>query len=124
VSRAYYAAFHVANQLMTRCGFSVPAGDGAHGHAWIRLANCGEAALQQAGNKLSDLRRARNGADYQLTRPVLAQHASDAARNAERIIQVLDQAAASPPLLAQITPVMRDFERNVLGDVTWQGPTP
>jgi uncharacterized protein (UPF0332 family) len=124
VSRAYYAAFHVASELLARCGFPVPRGDQAHGYGWIRLANCGDAQTVQAAKDLDWLRRNRNRADYDLGRPVSQQHASDLVRLADSIIQVFDQVLASPTLLAQITPVMRDYERDVLGDVSWQGPTP
>jgi len=37
VSRAYYAAFHAAIELMDRCGFVVPKGEQAHGYLWLRL---------------------------------------------------------------------------------------
>jgi hypothetical protein len=73
---------------------------------------------------MSALRRLRNHADDDLSRPTPQRHASDAVQLAETIIRILDQVAASTFTRALIIPVMRDFERNVLGDVTWQGPTP
>jgi hypothetical protein len=42
VSRAYYAAFHVARELMEGLGFTVPYADRAHGYLWLRLQNCGD----------------------------------------------------------------------------------
>ena len=41
VSRAYYAAFHVARTLLQDCGFAVPAAEQAHAYLWLRLANAG-----------------------------------------------------------------------------------
>ena len=41
VSRAYYAAFHLAGQLLTDCGFKVPDADYAHSYLWLRLCNAG-----------------------------------------------------------------------------------
>src|SRR5687767_792931 len=66
VSRAYYAAFHVASDFMRQCGFNVPQGEQAHGHAWLRLANSQDASLAQAGQDLHHLRGRRNRADYDL----------------------------------------------------------
>ncbi len=40
-SRAYYAAFHVARQILQQSGFNVPQGEQAHGYLWLRLANSG-----------------------------------------------------------------------------------
>jgi len=124
ISRGYYAAFHVANDFMRRCGFSAPQGGDAHGYAWIRLSNSKDVRLAKAGRDLNDLRQERNAADYGLSQPVVQKQAAHLVRVAETIVSTLDQAAASPTLLAQVIPVMRDFERDVLGDVTWQGPTP
>jgi hypothetical protein len=55
VSRAYYAAFHVARRLLQRCGFTVPDGDQAHAYLWLRLSNAGHPDVRQAG---LDLRNA------------------------------------------------------------------
>jgi hypothetical protein len=124
VSRAYYAAFHVAGQLLQRCSFVVPQGDQAHGFSWIRLANCGDTSGQQAGNELRRLRGARNRADYALAQPFTQMYALDFTRVAEHIIRSLDRIAASPTLLNQVTDTMRVYERDVLGEVTWQPPPP
>ena len=124
VSRGYYAAFHVACDFMRRCGFDVPQTGEAHGHAWVRLANSKDSQLVQAGRNLNFLRQDRNGADYGLSQPLAQNIAANRVRLAETIIGLLDRAATSPALLAQVIPVMCDFERDVLGDVTWHGPTP
>jgi uncharacterized protein (UPF0332 family) len=123
VSRAYYAAFHVATEFLQRCGFAVPQGEPTHGYLWLRLANSGEAALQNAGNELRRLRTARNWADYTLARPLTQMHAADHARLAENIIRTLDQIATMSALLTQSAERMRTYERDVLQDITWRGPT-
>jgi uncharacterized protein (UPF0332 family) len=41
VSRAYYAAFHVARQLLADLNFTVPRADRAHQYLVFRLSNCG-----------------------------------------------------------------------------------
>ncbi len=118
VSRAYYAAFHVARQLLHSCGFAVPRGDQAHAYLWLRLANAGHVNVCQAGNDLSLLRRHRNEADYHLSRPL--DQATTLARvgTAKEIIRVLTSADAEPTK-TQITDAMKIYERAVLQNVTW-----
>jgi uncharacterized protein (UPF0332 family) len=118
VSRAYYAAFHVARQLFTTFGFTVPRADRAHSYLWLRLCNCGDAAVRRAGADLDVLRRLRNHADYDVDRPLLQATALTQVQNARQVIQVLD-AAAQDPLKTQITDTMKIYERDVLKDVTW-----
>src|SRR5436305_11388317 len=64
VSRAYYAAFHVARQLLADLNFTVPRADRAHQYLVFRLSNCGASAVEPAGRDLETLRRLRNRADY------------------------------------------------------------
>jgi hypothetical protein len=42
IRRAYYAAFHVARQLLIDLRFAVPHADRAHAYLWLRLSNCGD----------------------------------------------------------------------------------
>lgn len=76
VSRAYYAAFHVARRLLSDLKFTVPRADRAHQYLVYRLCNSGEAVVEQAGRDLDTLRRLRNRADYDempaLTQPQAA----------------------------------------------------
>ncbi len=60
ISRAYYAAFHVARQLLEELGFRVPWADRAHAYLTMRLNNCGEGPVQQAASSLHSLRSLRN----------------------------------------------------------------
>src|SRR5438105_181282 len=69
VSRAYYAAFHVASQLLTQAGFAVPDSERAHAYLWRRRANSGHPDVQRAGNDFAFLRSMRNRADYDMNRP-------------------------------------------------------
>jgi hypothetical protein len=41
ISRAYYAAFHVARQLMFDLHFNIPRTDDAHKYIYLRVNNCG-----------------------------------------------------------------------------------
>jgi hypothetical protein len=93
VSRAYYAAFHVARRLLTDLKF--------------------------AGRDLDTLRRLRNRADYDET-PALVQPQADAPVQLSRgIIQSLD-AARQEPARTWIRDAMIVYERDVLHDVTVQ----
>jgi uncharacterized protein (UPF0332 family) len=117
ISRAYYAAFHVARRLFAELNFAVPRADRAHQHLVFRLSNTGEPVVEQAGRDLETLRRLRNRADYDEV-PALTQAQSTAAvRLAEGIIQVLD-AARQEPGRTHIRDVMIVYERDVLRDVT------
>ena len=118
VSRAYYAAFHVARELLIDLSFVVPRADRAHGYLWLRLANAGQVDVQDAGNRLNALRRERNRADYDPHITVRQAMARTQIQRSEEIIQALD-AAAIEPLRTRITDAMKIYERDVLKDVTW-----
>lgn len=118
IRRAYYAAFHVARQLLEDLRFRVPRADRAHAYLWLRLANCGEAAVQQAGSDLNDLRRHRNAADYDLAHSVRSAAAQIHHRRATQVIRILELAALEPTR-TPITDAMNIYERDVLHDVTW-----
>ena len=121
VSRAYYAAFHGARNLMRDLKFRVPRAGVAHAYLWMRLANCGDATIAMAGNDLNDLQSWRNEADYDLDHDLNQQDAIGCVRSARLILQRL-ASGHSDPVRSQITAGIRDYERNVLRAVTWQGP--
>ncbi|MBX9625428.1 MAG: HEPN domain-containing protein [Gemmataceae bacterium] len=118
VSRAYYAAFHVARRLLADLNFTIPRADRAHQYLVFRLNNCGESAVEQAGRDLDTLRRLRNRADYDDVPAVTRPQAAAAVRLAEGIIQVLD-AAGLDPTRTRARGAMIVYERDVLRDVTW-----
>lgn len=118
VSRAYYAAFHVARRLLADLNFTVPRADRAQQYLVFRLSNCGEAVVERAGRDLETLRRLRNRADYDNAPPFTQPQAAAAVRLAEHIIRELDNTRNDPPRTT-----VRDativYERDVLNDVTW-----
>jgi uncharacterized protein (UPF0332 family) len=118
VSRAYYAAFHVARELLHHCNFRVPRDEKAHVYLTRRLGNAGHPDTDAAGRKLDTLRTERNRADYHFL--VFFDHAAAHTQvlAAGEIIQALD-AAAQEPLKTQITDAIKNYERNVLQNVTW-----
>ncbi|HZT80535.1 MAG TPA: HEPN domain-containing protein [Gemmataceae bacterium] len=123
VSRAYYAVFHIARQLFTDLGFTVPQSDRAHAYLWYRLSNTGDPQVAWAGSSLNDLRSLRNEADYDLHRLASQTLAASHVQLAHRIIQALDS-AGNEPTRTQITDAIKDYELNVLHQVTWRPPPP
>lgn len=118
LSRAYYAAFHVARELLLDLNFRVPHADRAHGFLWLRISNAGHADVHNAGNRLNALRRERNRADYDAHIRVNQAMSRTHVQRAEEIIRSLD-AASVDPVRTQITDAMKIYERDVLKDVTW-----
>lgn len=118
VSRAYYAAFHVARLLLLDSGFRVPQADRAHAYLWLRLSNCGDAVVAGAGADLTSLRRQRNWADYDVDRPYNQATAVTQVQVARDVIQVFD-AARKEPTRTQVIETMKVYERDVLQEVTW-----
>jgi uncharacterized protein (UPF0332 family) len=116
VSQAYYAAFHVARDLLTGLGFRVPRADRAHDYLYRRLNNGGLTTVQFAADRLLELRRLRNWVDYDVGRPYTRAAATSDVVTAERIIQTLD--ALTPVDRTQITDAMKLYEQQI-GDVTW-----
>jgi uncharacterized protein (UPF0332 family) len=124
VSRAYYAAFHVARLLLRQGGFAVPRAERAHAYLFLRLSNSGHPLVEQAGVNLNSLRSTRNRADYDLDRPFDEQTAIDNFQLADDVIRLLDQVPTVPTTMSAIVDRMRVYERDVLGEVTWQAPPP
>jgi uncharacterized protein (UPF0332 family) len=122
VSRAYYAAFHAARDLLVQCGFTVPREERAHTHLRMRLMNSGHPDVAQAGTWLNDLRSDRNYADYDFEGALKHADAVEAVQAADDAIQLLEEAAALPTVCQRITEAMRIYERDVLRDVTWRAP--
>lgn len=118
VSRAYYAAFHEARQLLSDLGFQVPRGDQAHAYLWMRLSNCGNPQVESAGVDLNTLRRKRNRADYDLDQPFIHGDALVQVQTSRRFFQTLANATLEP-VRTQILDAMKIYELNVLRIVTW-----
>src|SRR5881409_1006708 len=92
ISRSYYAAFHVARNLLNDLGFTVPRADPAHQYLWLRLLNSGNPQVQVAASDLNSLRGERNLADYDLHRNVTQNVARMRVATAQKIIQTLNDA--------------------------------
>jgi uncharacterized protein (UPF0332 family) len=120
VTRAYYAAFHVARDLLQRCGFVVPQGEQAHAYLWLSLSNSNHPDVKLAGGDLNYLRSLRNRADYDLDQPFPHTVAVGQVQAADEIIKLFDAIPTTPTVQAQITTAIKDYEQRVLGQNTWQ----
>jgi uncharacterized protein (UPF0332 family) len=120
VSRAYYAAFHVARDFIEDLGFAVPAAQGAHAYLFLRLQNCGDPALANAGQLLQGLRHERNTADYEPKFHFRPGMAPSSLRRAEHLIQVLDSSLGDLVRLSLVRNAIRLYERDTLKQVTWR----
>jgi hypothetical protein len=121
VSRAYYAAFHVVRDWFRDLGFVVPQADVAHKYLAYRLQNCGNPQLRQAGIDLDALRQARNEADYDLSSLYPSTCVKPYLVLAQRLLQAIP-AAGVEPTRTQVRDAIIDYERTVLGQVTWNPP--
>jgi len=121
-SRAYYAAFHVARRLFRDVGFVTPRGERVHAYLCHRLNNSGHPEVAQSSTWLEDLRDLRNRADYDVDSPFERAVALSAVVQALDVIRLLDEVAANNSVRDRITQSMRDYERDVLKEVTWRGP--
>jgi uncharacterized protein (UPF0332 family) len=121
VSRAYYAAFHGASEFMGALGFQVPQSEEAHIYLSRRLSNSGDPTLSRAGRELSVLRSDRNLVDYNFRCNLTVSTARLQVQSAREIMEILDDCTLEPPR-TQVRDAMRDYEANVLKDITWQGP--
>lgn len=120
ISRAYYGAFHVGCDFLREIGFAVPKADRAHAYAILRLSNSGDADLNQAGQRLSELRTLRNRADYEGRRRFESADAEQAVEASHEIIDSLDETRRDP-IRSDIMEAIKTYERDVLKETTWQG---
>ena len=66
ISRAYYASFHWAKDVLGQFGVAISAGPAGHAEATRYLSQCGLPNAESVGRKLVEFRTMRNNADYEL----------------------------------------------------------
>lgn len=96
ISRAYYAAFHVALEFLERIKVVVGQSPQAHVTVQHALNNSGDPNLAQVSSWLRTLYQERLAADYDLARPTLEQpgRATQRATLAGDLIDQLDRLLA------------------------------
>lgn len=113
ISRAYYAVYHVAFELLHALGFRLPRDHRGHELVWQYLFSSGVDPTIHAGAQLRRLQSLRVTADYQLRDP----HPEAAAvvahwiARAEQLIRVLDAASADSATCARMTVAIQAWER-------------
>ncbi len=90
-SRAYYAALHRARHFAGSRGHTVSASQSIHIGIPNYFINSGIPALRAVGNRLKELKKCRNAADYDdQMRPPPNSTAAKAVALARRVIDTLD----------------------------------
>ncbi len=117
---AYFAVFHLASELLDQAGFDVPNSEKAHGYLWLRLENSGHPDVSAAGMELKELRTRRNRAQYDRNDTFSHLDATRQVVASLRVMDLLEQVRESPDTVTRIIPVIRDYERDVLQDVTYR----
>jgi hypothetical protein len=114
VSRAYYAAFHVARSLIeVECGVVLPGGPEVHKKLQFCLEQTGDGGLSEIADQLETLREQRNRADYRLSDSKFANSANVQAQlEAAKEIVVLTSVAATR--VADYRLAVRTYARDVL----------
>jgi hypothetical protein len=100
-------------------GFRVPDAERAHGYLWLRLSNSGHPDVNKAGANLNHLRSMRNWADYDFDQPIDEAVAIEQVKIAGDIVQLLHQLANEPVIRDRVVDAMKNYERDVLHEVTW-----
>lgn len=114
VSRAYYAAFHVARALVEDgCGVVLPDSPEIHRKLQFCLEQSASERLIEISDQLNSLRSERNRADYNLSDSRFASRIAVQLqiRKAEGIVADLNAAAAKLPAFRS---VIRAYAKNVL----------
>ncbi len=92
ITRAYYAVFNVAWDLLVTLGFPIPRGHGGHEAVRDRLRFCAVDRVAHAGRLLGRLHTVRVKADYWMRDPE-PEHPATVAQwltRAEAMLQALD----------------------------------
>ena len=118
VSRAYYAAFHQARELLQTLGFQIPRAELVHAFLWKRLQSCGQSEVGLAGSHLHQLRSVRNRADYDVQLSFLQNDAVAAVEIGRRILTAFEKLTSDDRETA--LQVMSAYERDVLRETTWR----
>ena len=114
-SRAYYAAFHKASELMRSIGILLPLGPECHTKVLHLLSHSEDADVVTAGSRLTALRSARNAADYELNNPD-AEQKKPVYRHLRRAKEIMDSidACFAGGTKASVHEPIRKYARDVL----------
>jgi hypothetical protein len=114
ISRAYYAAYNVAVEILDELGFPIQRSPSGHGEVQNRLSNSGDPEVMRVGSQLAGLHGKRIRADYRLdTGDVENQGTAQAlVGQADRMIQILESCRTDPKR-EQLTEGIRNYEQRI-----------
>ncbi len=114
VSRAYYAAFHVARVLVEEdCGIVLPGGPEVHKKLQFCLEHSQDAALMKIADQLQSLRDQRNRADYKLADSKFASPAN-VQTQLKSARDIIAEVNAIVPRVADIRAAVRTYASTIL----------
>ena len=115
-SRAYYGAFHRVSEYLRSIGISLPTGPECHRKVRWMLDNSGDGDIVVASGKLSTLRTARNGADYDLANVALETKKTVAINLhlARQVMSCIDQCVPGQPK-EPVRVALRTYAKSTLG---------
>ena len=119
VSRAYYASFHIIRRRLSEWGFHIRKSDQAHAGMSRRLGVVPLEGWDVLARDLAQLRSDRNFADYDVERVFPKRLAVNCVTAAEQITDTLHKELTAAERQQAIAAI-RDYERDVLRDVTWR----
>lgn len=109
ISRAYYAPFHCAVELLAEFGVVIKSNHTAHQEVYLRLYQTNLPTAQEAANLLHDLRGERNRADYRLdlTAPENALTAKSCVESAHDVFACAEECQVEP-LRSQLAAILSE----------------
>lgn len=120
VSRAYYSMFHECRDQLAVWGFVTRHSDQAHLAVSRRLLGSQLQPLVDAAQLLTDSKRVRNHADYELQKPFQQVEVLRFVQAIESAAETAFQLNTEQQRLAVNN--MKTYERDVLREVTWRSP--
>ena len=114
ISRAYYAAYNYARQMLRNLGMAKVADDTRnHGVVWNFFQNCGDDQFKQVGQLLANLESDRVGADYHLNKAAFDKPANAMMRiqTAQQIISELDGCMGDAARAQAIAAAMKNYKQ-------------
>lgn len=115
VSRAYYAVYNSAVEMVDKLGFHVSSGAQGHGDVQKWLGNSGDSEIEKVGSKLANLRSRRNRADYELNRRDIEKpgNVQAAVRDAESMLRSLEQCLRESERCQRIKLGIEEYQRKI-----------
>lgn len=114
ISRAYYAAYNFAVEILTDLGFAMPKNSKGHSAVQFRLQNSGDNNIVRVGSQLTDLYSKRIQADYRLNEKSAENQkvALVVIEQVERMIGVLEEGNRVGARRESIIEAIRSWEKS------------